>query len=369
MKNFILTTTLLVLASWPSITTAAPMDEFLTALPGHKPGHGEVEIGYDVMNSTVDILNIRKGSLDARGESIGNYSGGHIRADLALTKRLHADATLWKRGLKTPFDAGESIAWQGALQYQATVNLDWLPAIALRLSGWGDSADQVLKNSPTRLFDQQTDWFTARKMRVTDPKDLQFQGDIIGSWTLAENTLFSLFLSRGKSQVDFGGAFAEPAKFQGCEYEISGTGTGFQGSLVNATDNCPITSFSSSDIPIPDGLHIRYDSSYIQLGGSLQWFNEKWRSRIGYRFQKWDRGELDDAVRLYQHADKIVYDTNHHLTAEVGYKVLDKTGIFIRSQVTQHQFVGDVPFSYNLFSSHKFKGRYGFLTFGIVQGF
>ena len=370
MRNLARTAALFVLASWPTLTTAAPLDELLVALPGHAPYHGEIEVGYDVMNGTVDLFNVREGSLDARGEQIGNYSGAHIRGRLALTRRLGIDASLWKRGVKTPFDKGESMAWQGALQYQATVNLGWLPAVALRISGWGDSTDQVLKGSETNLFNQANRLMNTRKMRVEDPKDLQFQGDVIGSWTIDEHTLISLFLGMGKSKVDFGGAFAETETFPGCEYEMSSTGTGFQGTLVHANGDCPVTAFNNNAIPIPDGLYIRYDATYFQLGGNVQWFNNAWRYRIGYRYQKWDRGELDDAIRLYQHtADKTVYDTNHHLTAEVGYKILDQTGIFLRSQVMQHQFVGDVPFSYNLFSSHKFKGRYGFLTFGLVQGF
>lgn len=360
---------LFLLSTCPTFAVAAPMDEFLTALPGHEPWHGEVEIGYDLINSRVDLLKLREGNEDKRGETIGDYSGIHIRGGLALTKRLSADAALWKRGLETPYDAGESIAWQGALQYQATFNIEWLPAIALRLSSWGDSADDVLKGSETRLFDQ--DITTARRMRVEDPEDLQFQGDIIASWMLFRNTLLSTFLGMGKSKVDFGGAFAEPKHTpEGCEYAVSASSrspTAFQ--LDPVHEDCGGAITWNGTAPIPEGLHISYDASYIQLGASLQWFNEQWRSRLGYRFQKWDRDALDDAILLYQHADKTVYDTNHHVTAEIAYKVWDRTAVFLRGQMMQHHFVGDVPYSYNLYSSHKFRNRYGFMTFGIHQGF
>ena len=357
------------LTLWSTGIAAAPLDEFLTAMPGHDPRHGELEAGFDLMNSTVDILKIRKGSEDPRGASIGDYSGGHIRGQLALTQRLSADATLWKRAIKTPFDEGESFSYQGALQYQATVNLGWLPAVALRISGWGDSADQVLKGSPTTVFNT----LTVQKIRVEDPRDRQFQGDIIGSWTVAKDTLFSLFLSMGISQVDAGDLFAELGSSGECVYKISTSDSG--AILVNLTKadpgHCQLISYNDNNqnITLPDGMYIAYDARYLQLGGSLQWFTDKWRSRVGYRFQTWDRDEVDDAIRLYQHAEKIPYEVNHHLSAEVGYKILDQTGIFIRGQAMQHQFVGDVPFSYNLFSAHKFKNRYGFLTFGIVQGF
>lgn len=358
---------------WPAWTTAAPLDEFMTALPGHAPWHGEVEVGLDIMNGTVDLLNVRQGHLDARGDTIGDYSGGHLRGRLALTKRLGVEAAVWKRAMKTPFDEGESLSWQGAMQYQATINIRGLPAVALRVSGWGDSTDEVLKGSATNLFNLNNSDANTRKMRVEDPQDTQFQGDIIGSWTLSSHSLFSTFVSMGVSSVDFGHAYAELQRYpEGCEYQLSAAASKLHLRLVNSdTHRCVIKSMTPNlNFPMPDGMYIRYDATYFQTGGNLQWFNETWRTRIGYRFQKWNRGELDEAVERYQHTpDKTVYDVNHHLTAEVAYRVRDKTGLFIRGQLMQHQFVGDVPFSYNLFSSHKFQGRYGFLTFGIVQVF
>lgn len=365
------TLSLLVFFLWSIVAMAAPLDEFLMALPGHAPGHGELEVGYDVMNSAVDLLNMREGYQDSRGDSIGNYSGAHVRGTLALTRRLSADVALWKRGMETPFDEGESVAWQGAVQYQATVNLGWLPAVALRVSGWGDSADEVLKGSMTNLFNQGNALLAARTTRVEDPRDMQFQGDMIGSWSIGRDTVFSLFGSMGTSRVRSGGVFAELDASPGCEHEIVATSTGRIDLRLSEGD--PGSCFSLTDInlsfPVPTGLFIRYDATYMQVGGSLQWFNDTWRSRFGYRFQAWDRGDLDDAVLLYQHAERISYETNHHITAEVGYKLREQTGIFVRGQAMQYQFVGDVPFSYNLFSAHKFKSRYGFLTFGIVQGF
>ena len=383
MKKKRLPHLLSLLILWPVLAISAPMDEFLTAMPGHAPYHGELEVGYDVVNDAVDLFNVREGQLDARGDTIGNYSGAHIRGKLALSKRLGIDAALWKRGLKTPHDDGESIAWQAGGQYQATVNLAWLPAIALRFSSWGDSTDQVLKNSPTRLFDR--DFTTTRAIRVEDPEDLQFQGDIIGSWAIANHTLFSLFVSLGKSNIDVGRVIVKlPEEItyndatisipdsipEECEFEITASSDSINLTPFNDTAGVCRRFSTQNSTGIPDDMYIRYSATYLQLGGSLQWFNDDWRARLGYRFQKLNRNQVDDAIPIYQHtSDKTVYDTNHHLTADLGYRILDKTGVFIRGHLLQHQFLGDVPFAYNLYSSHKFKNRYGFLTFGLVHGF
>ncbi len=365
---------LLVLLFHPLPLTAAPLDEFLTAMPGHEPMHGEVEAGYDVMNETVDLFGVRDEYLDPRGDSIGDYSGYHLRGGLALTRRLWVDGGLWRRSVKTPYDKGENYTWQVGAQYQATINSGWLPAVALRVSAWGDSADQVLKGSPTPFMGTGQ---RALNIRVEDPSDQQIQGDIIATWRLTPKTTLSTFLGLGHSEVEVDELFADLFT-AGCEYKITPYSAaangvpGIEATLVNSgSSNCNVQNFTYTNParPIPEGLYVNYDADYYQLGAMLKWFNDDWRLKLGYRYQKWDRGELDEAVEKYQHADKTAYDSNHHITGEVGYKVTERVGIYFRPQYMTNQFVGEVPFSYNLYSSHKFKREYGFLTFGLTGGF
>ena len=95
---------------WSVSTLSAPLDEFLTAMPGYKPMHGEAEIGLGVMNRTVDLFGVRKGYLNAKQDFIcaGDYKDYHLRGGLALTRRLWVDGGLWKRSVKTQYDEGEN---------------------------------------------------------------------------------------------------------------------------------------------------------------------------------------------------------------------------------------------------------------------
>lgn len=362
----------------PLPADSAPLDEFLTAVPGYKTGQGEVEVGIDIMNSTVDLFGFREE--DPRGGTIGNYSGFHIRGGLNLTQRLFIEGNLWKRGVKTPYDEGESYSWRGAAQFQMTHTLGWLPALALRASSWGSSSESVLKGSETSLMSK----ITTSSIRVDSPEDHQYQGDIIATWTPTKNTALSLFFGIGQSEVDFNAAYVKLKGLdQGCEYQVTAKSTqdDFGDPITRVeldlidqenSNQCDLISASvplPNDLTLPSGLFIEYDSTFMQLGGNLSWYNETWRTKLGYRFQKWDRDDVDDAVLKYQHVEKIGYTTNHNLTAEVAYRIFENTAVFARGQYMRHQFLGDVPFSYNLYSAHKFKNQYGFVTLGLVQGF
>ena len=374
----------LALAAWPLPLTAAPLDEFLTAMPGYEPMHGEAEASFDIMNSTVDLFGVRDSD-----SSIGDYSGGTVRGGLALTRRLWVDGTLQRRSVKTRWGQGDSNAWKMGAQYQATVNTGYLPAIALRLSAWGDFADEAYKGSPTSVGG-----ITANSVRVDAPRDMQTQMDLIGTWRMNPQTSLSMFFGFGNSSVKSDGITVDSFNLDGI-----GRPGKWNVSTQSATDDNgkPITrikgacfsdcgSLIAFDVPLEDLAkdypqlasasskldlfeRIDYDAKYFQLGGMFQWFNEDWRTRIGYRYQTLDR-DVDDAIRSSKtFADATVYDSNHVLSADVGYKLQDHLGFFLRGNLMSNQFVGELPFSYNYFSSHKFKEKYGFLSIGLASGF
>ncbi|MBF0418495.1 MAG: hypothetical protein HQL86_09640, partial [Magnetococcales bacterium] len=184
-----------------AISHAAPLDEFLTANPGFDPLHGEGEIGADMMNRTVDLFKMR-GDPDPRNNAIGDYRGLHARGGLALTRRLWVDGGAWSRKIITPYDSGESFALHGAAQFQVLQPLGAFPALALRLSGWRDSAAEAVKGSPTSITQGDLS-VTANGIRIDSPRDEQVQIDLIGTWTLPRNTALSTFVSYGKSSVNF----------------------------------------------------------------------------------------------------------------------------------------------------------------------
>ncbi|HIJ84616.1 MAG TPA: hypothetical protein HPQ00_10495 [Magnetococcales bacterium] len=223
---------------------------------------------------------------------------------------------------------------------------------------------------------------STESVTIKDPSDRQFQGDLIGSWSLTPSTSVSVFSSMGVSKVKVGDVLSS---IGGCNYKIErtmvpNTVDGGWNTAVKVDEfgehnpDCTITSItlpmSSLGAPeLPQGMYLGYDANYYQLGGMTQWQNDDWRLRLGYRFQKWDRGELDDSIAQLQHVDKTIYDTNHHVTGEISYKLHPRVAAFARSQYMSNQFLGEVPYAYNLFSSHKFEKPYGFVSFGLSTGF
>ncbi|MEO5347985.1 MAG: hypothetical protein H7834_16660 [Magnetococcus sp. YQC-9] len=391
LNTRILASALLAVLVGSAPLCSAPLDEFVTANPGFEPWHGEGEVGVDMMNRKVDLFKFR----------------GDARGGLALTRRLWVDAGAWDRKIITPYDNGASLALHGAAQFQVTEPFGAFPAIALRVSGWRDSASEANKGSPTSLSAGGTAVSTDA-IRIDHPRDTQIQLDLLNTWNLASNTSLTAFASVGKSSVDFDNLFvtnlnnvkgtppgmntgewsgSAAGNFQlkqasengkngikatcmtsdGCAYGFSDSqGNAFAGVLPQG-DSFPVMSVAG--VTVPSGLNIGYDSTFYQLGGSIAWMSPEWRARLGYRFVKWNR-DVDEAVTQL---GKNVIDTNHLLTGEIGYKppfpLFEHAGFFVRGQLMKNQFVGEVPFSYNAFSAHKFDHRYGLITLGVTAGF
>ncbi|MBF0613852.1 MAG: hypothetical protein G8237_06760 [Magnetococcales bacterium] len=360
-----------------TVAGAAPLDEFLTANPGFQPWHGEGELGVDLMNSTVDLFKLR-GDPDPRNPAIGDYRGVHLRGGLALTRRLWVDGGAWSRKIITPYDNGESLTLQGGMQFQVAQAFGAFPAVALRMSGWRDSASEAVKGSSTTVTLGGVTG-TAQQIRVAEPRDEQLQWDLISTWNLSNQSTLSFSLGYGKSRVDFDNLFITDLSTDALSVsgqflikphtELNGS-RGISGVCVSACDR--VLDFTVTDTngqPVPDGLAIGYQSDYFQVGGMYAWLSPEWRARLGYRFVKWNR----DVDTYVTQMGKAVIDSNHFLTGEVGYKpphkFFEHVGFFLRGQVMMNQFVGEIPFTYNAFSAHKFENRYGLITVGVTGGF
>ncbi|MBF0623854.1 MAG: hypothetical protein HQL82_03500 [Magnetococcales bacterium] len=354
---------LFFLMIWAVSGHGAPLDEFLTAQPGYPPLHGELELGYDVMNSNVDYLRIRDRDVDFAGTQVGDYEGYHLRGGLALTRRLWLDGGLATRNLATTVDPIDAIGWHRALQYQVTVNLGVLPALGLRVSQWGNYSREVNKTSSTTF-----QGITFDNVRVAYPRDAQTQADLIATWGLGKHEHFSFFLGGGESKVSFDEFFVELKS--GCEYSInSASPYNISGYLTRGDPVvCEILSFdlNDRDPKYPgEGLQMAYRAEYRHFGGMYLWFNDNWRTKVGFRFQKLDR-TIDSTIK---DAGISVYDSNLILSAELGYKPFQHVGFFARTQFMSNQLVGEIPFSYNRYTAGRFDRRYGLLTVGIQAGF
>lgn len=350
------------LIAGPHALYAAPLDAFLTAHPTHHAGEMTLELAYDAMNNTLDVLGVRANDPLYANTNVGDYSGAHVRAAYGLTDDLSLDGGYWQRKIAYRQDNETLQSWQAAAQYRVYGDVNSAAQYALRLSAWGDQAGTLNKSSPTLFAGK-----TINAVSVASPQDKQFQLDAIGTWQLTKQTEVSAFAGLGSSEVTTGNMTANYTRAAGCNYNLTFTPTGTSGQLVPGT--CPpgtaivITSFTT---PLPVVQEFSYRSSYYQLGGMMQWVNQDWRLRGGYQFQSLKRGNVD---ALVVSRGGVVYNTNHTVLAEVAYKITQNTALFARGQIMSNQFVGEIPFVYNGVTASKFSRRYGMASFGVMMGF
>ncbi len=310
---------------------AAPLDAFLSANQSNVPGTVELEAGYDLVNSTVDVFKIRDKDAIYAGTNVGDYRGGHLRAGVAITPRIWVDGGFWQRKLDYRNDVADIKSWQLAAQYKLVDGVGYQPAIALRAGAWGNYANELKKTSPSNVRG-----LTLDSVTVDSPKDNQYQIDLIGTSTIFAHTELSLFVGAGTSKVTLDG--------------VRGT--------IGSAD----VAFGAADV----NPEAQYRANYVQGGLMLNWKKDDWQLRGGYQYQHLKRKQIDDIISARGGS---TYQSNHTLVGEVKYQVIKEAAVFLRGQYLTNQFVGDIPFAYNTLTANRFGKRYGFVSAGVVVTF
>lgn len=342
-------------AGFLSPAVAAPLDAFLSANQSSTPGEVQIEAAYDLVNSTVDFLKMRENDANYSGTNAGDYHGAHVRAGVAITPRLWLDGALWERQIDYRSDLAKINTWQLAAQYKLLEGSGYQPSMALRLGAWGNYADELKKSSPTTVRGK-----TLNSVNVLNPKDLQYQLDLIGTSKIADNTELSVFAGAGVSRVTVGSVNATTS-LDGCNYNLALGPT-------NVVGSC--TSDAGDHFTMPNnvyGINInkeaQYNARYLQGGLMLKWQKDDWQVRGGYLYQTLSRNQIDDTIKS---RGGIRSQSNHILMGEIMYKMLRNTAIFVRGQYMTNQFTGEIPFAYNTLTASRFDKQYGILSTGLV---
>lgn len=362
-KQFFLFVLFVCCADIFSPVNAAPLDAFLSANQNNTPGSGQIEASYDLLNSTVDLFKVRDRDPNFAGTNIGNYHGAHVRAGVAITPLLWLDGALWERKIDYRSDSAKINTWQVAAQYKMLEGSGYLPSLALRLGAWGNYANELNKTSPTTVAG-----VTLNSVRVADPKDIQYQLDLIGSWKILENTELSMFTGAGASRVRIG-SLNGAITLNGCNYNLA-----FGSTEVVGTPAQPCNAGTAIDrFSVPNsvfGIDVKketeYNASYFQAGMMAKWSKDDWQVRAGYQYQALNRSGVDDII---QRRGGVVNKRNHILIGEVMYKIVHNAAIFVRGQYMSNQFTGEIPFAYNSMTSQRFSQRYGILSTGLIITF
>lgn len=342
---------------------AAPLDGLLTAYPEQFSKTGYVEVAYDAMNDTLDVLNIRDEDATLAGTNIGDYNGYHVRGGVSVTPALWLDGGLWRRKLDYRADQVSIDSWQIAGQYRVSEANGLVPALALRLSAWGNRSGELSKSTPTTFAGVTLDTVTVR-----DPEDRQIQLDLLGSWKPADAHEVTLLASVGSSRVSVGEITATDTQ-GGCLYDIVFGPTALTGTLAApCSADVVVNSFSIPNdvLGIDVTRETEYDSRYAQAGLVYSWISGRFMLRGGYTFQVFDRDYIDDAIEA---RGGKAYETNHTLTGELSMRVAKQAAVFVRGTAMSNQLMGEIPFAYNTVTAKRFDKEYGIVSAGVMVGF
>lgn len=349
-----------------SSASAAPLDALLTATPGGAQTRAEVEVGYDMMNTSLDFLHLREksGSANTSASSgMGNYQGGHLHAGAALTPRLWVDATYMKRKIDyRSFDAAID-SWQLGAQYKVLDGAGSAPTVALRVAAWGNEASSLTKYTNTTVAGTK---FTSAT--VTQPKDRQLQFDVIGTWPVAEHIELTGSVGAGAGRVTFGAVSATSRTRNGCEYNIAFDEASATGTLAHPCNASVV--IDRFVYPAADNVDVykeaRYRSSNAHAGLMARWHSANWQVRAGYQYQSIRRSDVDDII---ERRGATAYKHNQVLISDVSYDVSKNVTVFLRGQYMSNQFNGEIPMAYNSLTAEKFSQKYGIVSTGLVLKF
>lgn len=336
---------------------AAPLDDLLTA---DTPAAATLNIegAIDAMDNTLDVFKIRANDPVYGGTNVGNYTGQHVLAGYALTDRLWLDGGFWDRHITYHSNIETLQSWQTGAQYRFAGNPGSGASYGLRLSAWGDTAGNLAKSTPTTFYGQQLS-----SVNVSNPDDTQVQADLLGSWKLADHLELGAFVGGGLSSVSAG---TLTAGYGGCEYgislgqsSVSGTQIGTCGDLLSSSFYKP-TSYDVSH-------SLSYKADYSHLGLNARWTYRRWTVKGGYELESWNRRDVDTIIT--SNLNGTPYKRNNVLDGDIAYRFAHDVEAFVHGEAMSNQFLGEIPFSYNIVTASKFNGKYGFMSFGLRASF
>ncbi|MEI8168613.1 MAG: hypothetical protein WCG50_02985 [Rhodoferax sp.] len=346
--------------------SAAPLDALLTALPEQIAPNGYLEVGADHMNEALDFFKIRDSNKLASGSSAGDYHGSHIEGAYKVADGAWLSGSFWKRDISGLADNDYHFnSWRAAGLYRFVEQDGKIPAIAVKVSAWGNYASEMGSTSPVHvpgatLVKNQN----LSTVKITDPSDRQLQADLIGTWKLSPSTDISVLLSAGSTQLSYGELSATATlNSDGCSYQLR-----FIGNSILGTCDQPFKQFldSSGSYGVDVNKELGWRGNFIQVGANAAWRSGPWTLRGGYLFYAVQREAVDDILAS---RGWTVYNQSQNLLLEANYRFHPHLTAYARSQLSSTMFFNEMPVTYNTFSSDLFGTRYSLFTVGLRADF
>ena len=344
--------------------TAAPLDALLTALPEQTAPRGYLEVGADHMNQSLDFFNIRDSNALAAGTSAGDYHGSHIEGAYKVADGAWLSGSLWQRNISGLADnVYHFTSWQASGLYRFNEADGKIPAVAVRLSAWGNYASEMGSTSPVTVPGSTPGTLASlNTVKITEPADRELQADLIGTWKLSPSTDISVLLGAGSTQLSYG-ALSATATMDGCNKQIS-----FVGNDIVATCANPYSQLtdSSGRYGVDVAKELGWRGNFVQFGANAAWRSGPWTLRGGYLFYAVQREAVDDILAS---RGWTVYNQSQNLLLEANYRFHPHLTAYARSQFSSTMFFNEMPVTYNTFSSDLFGTRYSLFTVGLRADF
>ena len=345
-----------------SLALAAPLDTSIIINPERKSWNIEFSLAIDKVNETLDILNIRAQDEQFAGTTVGDYQGYSGYVDIALWSGFHMNVAAWRRQIDLGREKTHIMTWKFGGQWQFLSQKDSLPSMALRYHYWTNNAGDMKNASSRTLLNVSID-----ELNITNVKDAQHQVDFIASWSLNPRILFTLFAGLGRSEVGYSDFLVN---YNGCQYGFDSPAKDTVILLLaeEVSSACQITRIKRQDPASPftgPGLGISYTSEYIQLGSSFDWRLGQWRLNAGMRTLRVRR----DVDSILSELDKKTYTVNYIGSLTLARKLTKNSAIFVRGQYYYRSWLGEIPLTYNVFTSQRFDRPYGLLSLGLKLNF
>lgn len=326
---------------------AAPLDVFLSAYPEPVAANAQLELSAERMNAQLDIFDLRSRSSNPDNAN-GSYSANRLSGGMKVGDTGWVSGSLAQRVNSDSGGTYRFVSWSAAGQYRLNEQDAWVPATALRLSAWGNSADQTESTKSVLVPGAKLD-----SVKITSPADQQLQADMIGSWNLSPQTEVSAVVSAGRIQLSYS-ALAATTTLDGCQYKIRFTGNAIYGVLAAP---CGSDIFikeiydNSGRLGIDVAKELAWHGNYVQAGISARWRQGPWAVRGGYVLYKVERDAIDAILLARNQAS---YTQSQTLGLETSYRVLPAMQLAASVLINSNLFFNDMPVNYNTGTAARF---------------
>ena len=349
---------------WASAVNAAPGDSLLSAMPELTAAHAQVELALDRLAKRIETTSSINGD---NLTSAGDYRGAQLRATARVVDGLWLSGSLWQRELSDGRDSFNYRGGSASAQYRfnalATPGSE-IPALALRLSIWGNRASSTTTNSPV-----QVPGAVLNSVTVSAPSDRQLQADLIGTWLLTPALDVSAALGGGRTRLAYGGLAATTTR-NGCDYHLAFTGNDIFGTLARpcSASGGVIQQFldRSGDYGVDVAREIAWLGRFVQVGFNAGWRNGPWSLRGGYLFHAIQRDGVDT---ILAERGAPVHRHNHVVTLESSYQLTAWLGLLGQVQFSSKLFMNELPVTYNSATSARFGSHTSVLSLGLRAAF